>query len=137
MSARRSRSLGLKVSRAVELDLAFLGPRVIVSEFAVGVVGCLGLAALSLSYAARTHSPLWSWPVVLGLELAAAGINYIPLLIEAWRQRSDTIAIAATKASVRQNAAEARSYSLRQGWILVPGAVVLFALTGRRDEPAS
>ena len=131
MSARQSRSLTLNVSRLVELDLAFLGPRVIVSEFAIGVAGCLLLAFLSLSYAARIHSPLWSWPVLLGIELAAAGVNYVPLLVEAWRRRSDTIGIAATKASVRQNPDEARSYGLRQAWILVPGAVVLFALTAR------
>lgn len=134
MSARDFRGAALNVGRLVELDLAFLGPRVIVSEFAVGVLGCLLLAALSLMNAFRSHSPLASWPVVLGLELAAIGINYIALLIEAWRRRSDTIAIAATKASIRNNPAEARSYGLRQAWILVPGAVVLFALTGRRDQ---
>lgn len=134
MNTRDSRGVALNVSRLVELDLAFLGPRVIVSEFAVGVVGCVTLGALSLSYAFRTHSTFASWPVALGLELVAVGINYIPLLIEAWHRRSDTIAIATVKASIRDNAAEARSYGLRQAWILVPGAVVLFGLTSRRDE---
>jgi len=134
MTARDSRGVALDVSRLVELDLAFLGPRVIVGEFAVGVVGCLVLGDLSLSHAIRTHSPLWSWPVLLGVELAAIGINYVPLLIEAWRRRSDTNAIAATKAALRDNPGEARSYSWRQAWILVPGAVVLFALSSHRDQ---
>jgi hypothetical protein len=129
---RHPHGWGLDVRRLVELDVAFLGPRLIVSEFAVGVAGCLGLAALSFSYAVRTHSPIWSWPVVLGLELAAAGINYVPLLGEAWRRRRDTIGIAAIKAAIRSDAAEARSYGFRQAWILVPGAVVLFAITGQR-----
>lgn len=121
----------MNVRRLVELDLAFLGPRVIVSEFAIGVAGCLGLGVLSLSYAVRTHSALWSWPVLLGLELAGVGINYVPLLREAWRQRSDSAAIATTKAEIRDNPDEARSYGRRQAWILVPMAVVIFALADR------
>lgn len=136
MSIQESGRLGLNVGRAVELDLAFLGPRVIVAEFALGVAGCLALAAVTLLHAVRTHSPLWSWQVLLGFELAAAGVNYVPLLVEAWRRRSDKIGIAATKASVRDDPTEARSYGIRQAWILVPGAVVLFALTGRRGNVA-
>lgn len=121
----------MNVRRLVELDLAFLGPRVIVPEFAFGVAGGLALGFLSLAYGARTHAALWSWPVLLGLELVAIGINYVPLFIEAMRRRSDASAIAATKAETRANPTEARSYGIRQAWILVPGAIVLFAVTGR------
>lgn len=131
MSAQKPAGLALNVSRLVELDMAFLGRRVILAEFAVAVVGSAALAAFSLSYAARMHSPLWSWPVLLGLELAAVGVNYVPLLLEAWRRHSDARGIAAVKSSLRGNAQEARSYGLRQAWILVPGAVVLFALRAR------
>lgn len=131
MSAQRPDGISLNVNRLVELDMAFLGSRVIVAEFAIGVAGSLALAFLSLSYAARTQAPLLSWPVLLGLELAAIGINYVPLLLEAWRRRSDASAIAAIKSSLRDNASEARSYGLRQAWILVPGAVVLFAFKAR------
>jgi len=137
MSVQRTRGFGLNVSRLVELDMAFLGPRAIVGEFAAGVAGCLAFGVLSISYAWRTHSPLWSWPVLLGCELAAAGINYLPLLGEAWRRRSDAIGLAATRAAIRNDAAEARSYGLRQAWILVPGAVWLFAITGRGETVVS
>ena len=131
MSAQRPDGISLNVNRLVELDMAFLGSRVIVAEFAIGVAGSLALAFLSLSYAARTHAAFLSWPVLLGLELAAIGINYVPLLLEAWRRRADARSIAATRASLRENASEARSYGLRQAWILVPGAVVLFSFKAR------
>ena len=130
--SRRPRGLGLNVDRLVELDLAFLGPRAIVAEFAAGVAGCLLLGVFSLAFAARAHAPLVSWPVLIGLELSAVGLNYIPLLGAVLRKRQDTSAIAATKTAIRDSPDEARSYGLRQAWILIPGAVLLFALIGRR-----
>jgi hypothetical protein len=133
---RRGYDVGLNIGRLVELDLAFLGARVIVFEFAAGVAGCLLLGFLSLSYALRVHAGPWSWPVLLGLELIAVGVNYVPLLTEALRRRADAVGIAATKAALRDDPAEARSYGLRQAWILVPGAVLLFALNGGRVGPA-
>jgi hypothetical protein len=123
---------GLDVSRLVELDMAFLGPRVIVAEFVVGVVGPLMLALLSFAYAVRVRSPLLSWPVIMGIELAAIGVNYVPLLVEAFRRRRDAARIAETKQAIQEGRAEARSYGLRQAWILVPGAVIAFALLRTR-----
>lgn len=137
MSAHHSRGVALNVGRLVELDLAFLGPRVIVAEFGIGVAGCLLLGFLSLASAVRNELSLWSWPVLLGLELVAIGINYVPLLLEALRRRADEIAIEATKAAIRNDPGEARSYGIRQAWILVPAAVVLCALAGRRSSAAS
>lgn len=132
MSAKHSRSVGLNVGRLVELDLAFLGPRVIVVEFGIGVAGCLLLGFLSLAYAMRNQLALWSWPVLLGLELVAIGINYVPLFVEALRRYADQVTIEATRAAMRGDPGEARSYGIRQAWILVPAAVVLFALADRR-----
>ena len=131
MSTQNSRGATLNVRRLVELDLAFLGPRIIVAEFALGVGGSLLLGLLSLAYAMRLHLSPWSWPVLLGIELVAIGINYVPLLIEALRMRGDTAGIATTNAAMCENGREARSHGIRQAWILVPGAVVLFAITNR------
>lgn len=122
----------MNVRRLVELDMAFLGPRVIIGEFAAAVVGALALGVFSLAYAARVHAGVASWPVAIGIELVAIGINYVPLLAEALRHRNDDADRAATKAAIGENPAEARSYGLRQAWILVPGATVVFALAGRR-----
>jgi uncharacterized protein YybS (DUF2232 family) len=122
----------MNVGRLVELDMAFLGPRVIIVEFAAGVAGGLALGVFSLAYAARVHAGIASWLVAVGVELVAIGINYVPLLAEAMRRRKDEVGRAATKAAVRDDPAEARSYGLRQAWILIPGAVVVFALAGRR-----
>ena len=125
----------MNVGRLVELDMAFLGPRVIIAEFAAGVAGGLALGVFSLAYAARAHAGTASWSVVVGLELVAIGINYVPLLAEAVRRRKDAVGRSVTKMAIRNDPAEARSYGLRQAWILVPGAVVVFALAGRR-QPA-
>lgn len=122
----------MNVGRLVELDMAFLGPRVIILEFAAGVAGALALGVFSLAYAARANAGVASWPAALGVELVAIGINYVPLLAEAMRRRKDEVGCAATKAAIRDDPAEARSYGLRQAWILIPGAVVVFALAGRR-----
>jgi uncharacterized protein YybS (DUF2232 family) len=122
----------MNVGRLVELDMAFLGPRVIILEFAAGVAGALALGVFSLAYAARANAGVASWPVALGVELVVIGINYVPLLAEAMRRRKDEVGCAATKAAIRDDPAEARSYGLRQAWILIPGAVVVFALAGRR-----
>ena len=123
----------LNVGRLVQLELAFLGPGLIVGEYAVGVVLPLVFAGLSLSYAVRTQSPILSWPVLLGLELVAIGLNYVPLLIEAWRGHSDRDRIALTRSEIRRDSAEARAYGLRQLWILVPAAIIAFEL--RRSAP--
>lgn len=126
---------GLDVRRLVELDLAFLGPRVIVVEYGLGVLFGLALGGFSIAYAVRNSGPAWSWPVVLGLELAAIGVNYVPLFVWARRLSGGAASIAVTRAAMRERPAEARSYGLRQAWILVPGAVVWFAATQRTRVP--
>jgi hypothetical protein len=129
MSRDRRGGPMLDVGRLVELDIAFLGPQVILAEFAAGVAGPLVLAVLSFAHAARVGSPLNSWPVLIGIELAAIGLNYVPLLREALKYRHDAARITQVKLAIRDDPAEARSYGLRQAWILVPGSVIAFALT--------
>ncbi len=126
----------MNVGRLVDLDMAFLGPRVIIVEFAAGVAGGLALGKFSLAYAARAHAGVASWPFAIGVELVAIGINYVPLLAEAMRHRKDEVGRAATKAAIRDDPSEGRSYGLSQAWILIPGAVVVFALAGRRRRAA-
>lgn len=67
----------INVRRLAAVDIAFLGPRFIVSEFVIGVFGSLGLGVFTL---ARTHS--WGG-TVFGAYLLSLGVNYVPLLIHA------------------------------------------------------
>jgi hypothetical protein len=61
------------------VDVAFLGSRLILAEFSIGVFGSLALGVLSLL---RSHSV---GGIALGSYLLWIGINYIPLLLYAIR----------------------------------------------------
>lgn len=65
----------INIRKLAALDMAFHGSRLIVTEFALGVVGPLALGVLSL---ARERG---RWQGVLGMYLIFLGIDYIPLLI--------------------------------------------------------
>jgi len=104
------------------MDIAFLGPRVILAEFSIGVVGSLALGLLTLL---RGHS---GGAVALGFYLLLIGINYIPLLLYAIRivhlgRASDEIADEqASKHGMF------RKYRRQSLLLLVPLAVPMLAL---------
>ena len=114
--------MGLNVRKLVALDMTFLGTRVIVAEYALGVI--LGLAIGILSVLRGVY--------LLGVPLLWIGLNYVPLFLH-------SVDLARRGTARQEVAAElddprkARSYSYRQVWILVPFAVVLLALAQRRD----
>jgi len=59
------------------VDVVFIGPRLILAEFLIGVFGPLGLGVLTL---VRTHSIAGT---VFGAYLLLLGANYVPLLLHA------------------------------------------------------
>ena len=59
------------------LDIAFLGPRLILIEFAAGVLLPIALGALTLARAGSLNGTLF------GVYLMTLGINYVPLLLYA------------------------------------------------------
>lgn len=110
----------LNVRKLVALDMQFLGTRVIVAEYAAGVVLPAVLAALSLRQG----------NLVFGLPLMWIAVNYVPLFLHSVDlARRGT----AREETVREMAdpRQARSYAWRQLWILVPLAVVVFAIAQR------
>lgn len=113
--------VGLNVRKLVALDVTFLGTRVIVAEYAAGVVLPWVIAVLSL------RRGVW----LLGIPLLWIGLNYVPLFVHA----VDLARLGVARQEVRAELADpkqARSYSWRQLWILVPFGVVVFALLQRR-----
>jgi hypothetical protein len=117
--------IGLNVRKLVALDMTFLGTRVIVAEYALGVLlgGVIGILSL------RRGVP------VLGIPLLWIALNYVPLFLHS--------VDLARKGTARQEVAaelgdpkKARSYSWRQLWILVPFAVVVLAITQRGKSAA-
>lgn len=117
--------IGLNVRKLVALDMTFLGTRVIVAEYAVGVGLCAAVAFFSLCRGV----------LVLGVPLLWIALNYVPLFlhsVDLARRGTARQEVAAELA----DPAQARSYSWRQLWILVPLAVVVLALA-QRGKPAA
>ena len=118
--------IGLNVRKLVALDMTFLGTRVIVGEYALGVVLPAVIAVLSLRRGV----------FVLGVPLLWIALNYVPLFlhsVDLARRGTARQEVAAELADPRK----ARSYSWRQLWILIPFAVVVFALMQRTRPGAS
>jgi hypothetical protein len=56
------------------IDIAFLGPKFIIAEFAGGVLLCVALGVFTLLRAGSF------WQLTLGVYLICLGINYVPML---------------------------------------------------------
>ena len=65
----------IEVRKLAAIDLLFLGSKVILAEFGLGVIGPPALGLLTL---VRSHSP---WQTVFGVYLLSLGVNYVPLLL--------------------------------------------------------
>ena len=66
--------LPFKPRKLAAIDIVFLGPKLIIGEFASGVLLCAALGTFVLF---RGHS---FWQAILGLYLISLGINYVPML---------------------------------------------------------
>jgi hypothetical protein len=70
----------LNVRKLAAIDLQFLGPRLVLTEFCLGVSGSMVLGFLTLRAGHRSHSARM---ITLGGYLLMLGINYVPLLLHA------------------------------------------------------
>jgi hypothetical protein len=119
----------INVRKLAAIDLHFLGPKIILAEFGLGVPVMLALGILSLRVGLfRTHAV---WQIVLGIYLLLLAINYIPMLwcaIDLTRHGN----VAAELASELGNKGAAmRKYRRQSLWLLVPLAVPLALMTRR------
>jgi len=120
-----SRSLNLRKLAAI--DIAFLGPKFVISEYAAGVLLPLALGFLSL----RNHS---LWQRVTGLYLVFLGINYVPMLIYA--AAIGTIERAKTELGLEltEGRAAMRKYRLQSLALLIPLLGPILAIKGHADH---
>lgn len=119
----------IEVRKLAALDMAFLGTRVIVAEYALGVMLPLALGILSLRWG-LAQQDLANWQTILGTWLVTISPNYVPLLLYAV-----VIARAGTvQDEARPEFAHARRYGIQQAIILVPLFVVLLALIQERRQ---
>lgn len=124
--------MGLHVRKLAALDLHFLGPGLILTEFALGVVGSLVLGGMTLRGAL-----LKGWPLrqtVFGAYLLSLGINYVPLLLHAVGLVRTGMASREIADEVANSGAAFRKYRRQSLYLLIPLAVPLFALLQRRAD---
>jgi hypothetical protein len=110
------------------IDMVFLGARVIIAEYAIAVLLCPALGALTLL---RAHS--W-WQLALGLYLISLGMNYVPLLVYAvslHKKRGALAEIADELKDKRQAMAKYRRQSI---FLLVPLLPAIEALRQHRQS---
>jgi hypothetical protein len=111
----------INVRKLAAIDLYFLGPRIILLEFRLGVPIMFVLGILSLRVGLlRTHA---TWQILLGAYLLLLGINYIPMLwcvIDIARRGT---AAAELKEELHDRDAAMRKYRRQSLWLLVPLAV--------------
>jgi hypothetical protein len=119
----------IEIRKLAAVDMAWLGTRVIVTEYALGVILPLILGILSIR-AGLAQLDLLNWQTILGIWLVSISANYIPLFLYA-------VAIARA-GTVREEGlpefAHAGRYRIQQAIILVPLFVVLLALAQERKR---
>lgn len=122
-----SRAWLLDVRRLAALDMAIHGPRLILIEFAAGVVGCAVLGALAFAHGIQLLPRGMAWQLVLGVVLLGMATNYVPLLLHAIdiASHSDPRVEAAYELARPE---VARQYTARQLLLVVPLAVAVLAL---------
>jgi len=111
----------INVRKLAAIDLYFLGPKIILAEFGLGVPTMLALGVLSLRAGMlRTHG---LWQIVLGLYLLLLAVNYIPMLWYAIDLALRGNAAAELGDELDDKAAAMRKYRRQSLWLLVPLAV--------------
>jgi len=119
----------IEVRKLAAVDMAWLGTRVIVTEYALGIILPAVLGILSFrSGLAQTDKA--NWQTMLGIWLITISANYVPLFVYA--------VLIARAGTVRQEGlpefAHAGRYGIQQTIILVPLFVVLLALAQERKR---
>ena len=113
------------------IDIAFLGSRFIIVEFAGGVLLCSALGAFILSRAGSL------WQVVLGLYIILLGINYVPMLVYAVAITRGKSALAEMGDELNDKRRAMVKYRRQSLCLLVPLLVPIVAVGGRRREAPS
>jgi hypothetical protein len=113
----------IEIRKLAAVDMVWLGTRIIVAEYACGVVLPLALGVLTLHHAWSDGQP-FSLQRLLGWWLIGISANYVPLLLYA-------VSIARSGSVETEGAPElarASRYGVQQSMILVPLLVVVVAL---------
>ena len=112
------------------IDLIFLGPKVIITEFSAGVFLSAVLGIFVLVRGHHSHAQ-----IVFGLYLISLGINYVPMLNYAIRiSRAKSARAELGNELDDKPMAKYRRQSL---WLLLPMTVPLMALAQSRKPQSN
>lgn len=121
----------IQVRKLVAIELAFLGPKFILAEYAIAVLAGAALGVLSLRAGLmRTHA---LWQILLGIYLLLLALTYAVLLGYAIAMTRRGNAREEIADELDDKAAAFRKYRRQSLWLLVPLAVPLAAFTQRDD----
>jgi len=110
------------------IDIVFLGYKLVVAEYAVGVFFS---TALGLFVLYRGHS---FWQLVLGIYLISLGISYIPMLAYTLSIAGKESARAELGSELSDKAAAMCKYRRQSIFLLVPLAAPILALAHRKTD---
>jgi hypothetical protein len=116
----------LNVRKLAAIDLRFLGAKIILAEFGLGVVGpaVLGVATLRAGIQ-RFHSP---GMVIFGAYLLSLGVNYVPLLLHAISLVRDGSAHQEIASELDDPRAAMRKYRRQSLFLLLPLVIPIAAV---------
>lgn len=117
----------IEVRKLAAVDMAWLGPRIVIVEYALGVIFPLVLGLLS-ARAGLTQPEPGNWQTMFGIWLVTIAANYVPLFLYA-------LAILRADSVQKEGLPEfkhARRYCVQQAIILVPFLVAAVALAQER-----
>ena len=117
----------IEIRKLAAVDMAWLGSKIIIAEYTLGVIFPLALGMFTLRSSLSSPAPL-TWQTALGIWLVTIAANYVPLLLYAV-----SIARAGSiEAEGRPEISHARCYGVQQVIILVPFFVVVIAVIQER-----
>ena len=110
------------------IDIVFLGYKLVVAEYAVGVFFSTALGLLVLY---RGHS---FWQLVLGIYLISLGINYIPMLAYTLSIADKGSAQAELGAELSDKTGAMAKYRRQSLLLLVPLLTPILGVTRHRTK---
>ncbi len=116
----------LNVRKLAAIDLQFLGAKIILTEFALGVLGSIALGLLTLRAGIqRFHSRKM---IAFGAYLLFLGINYVPLLLHAISMQREGSALQEIAGELGDKRAAFRKYRRQSLFLLLPLIVPVAAI---------
>jgi hypothetical protein len=111
----------IEIRKLAAVDMVWLGQRIVVGEYALGVLLPFALGLWSIRVGWQAHG---IWQAVVGAWLMSISANYVPLFLYA----SSIMRAGTVEREGRAELARAKRYGVQQTMILVPFMVVSVAL---------